>query len=61
MMEPNRLLKSWRFEDTWEWNTDAEKSYEETVERGGSGAHADSQVLIVLCSEGRSGVSIIGF
>jgi site-specific DNA-methyltransferase (adenine-specific) len=25
------------FEDTWEWNVDAERAYEEIVERGGNG------------------------
>ena len=31
------------FEDTWEWNIDAERSYQEVVEAGDEGAGAGSR------------------
>ena len=34
------------FEDTWEWNMDAEAAYEEIVERGGNAYIAADQQLL---------------
>ena len=49
------------FEDTWEWNVDAERAYEEIVERGGRVSEAmrvfrtflsHSDMMAYLCSCG---------